>query len=308
MDSSLKQLLVQPRNWVPAIGLSILWLLNLLPYALKIRAGMLIGRLLYPLARRRRHIAAVNIRLCFPALNAAQQQQLLKATFRNFGAGLIETAMGWWSEKDSVYPMVEFHGREHLDAAIAKGKGVILVGAHFSSLDLAAKMMSRYFDVHAVYRRQKNPLMNYALRRGRMSALKSLIDNRDTRRIVRTIRAGNLLWFAPDHDMGEKMSVYAPFFEQQAATVTITAKYVRLTGAPVVFCATHRNEKNNGYVVRMSPIDADFASGDDVSLATIINRAITDHILIDPAQYYWFHRKFKTQPGKPKAALYEVQA
>ncbi len=307
MDSSLPRLLLQPRNWLPAVGLSILWLLNLLPYALKIRIGMLIGQMLYPLARRRRHIAAVNIRLCFPSLSATQQQRLLIDTFRSFGAGLIETAMGWWSPAAAVHQRVEFRGCEHLDAAIAQGRGVILVGAHFSSLDLAAKMMSRHYEVHAVYRRQKNPLVNYALCQGRRSALGSLIDNRDARNIVRTIRSGKVLWFAPDHDMGEKMSVYAPFFEQPAATVTITAKFARLTKAPVVFCANHRNENNDGYIVRLSPIEADFANADDVSLATTINQTITDHIMVDPAQYYWFHRKFKTQPGMAKAALYKAQ-
>ncbi len=306
MEPSFFHLLVQPRHWLAAFSLSLLWLINLLPYAIKIRLGMGLGKLLYYVLRNRRHVAAVNLRLCFPDMSETRRDQLVRGAFKNFGAGLIETAMGWWTADKKIHQRVSYEGREHLDAAIAQGKGVILVGAHFSCLDLAGKLVNRYYDIHAVYRRQKNQLVDYALRRGRSTAVLSLIDNRNTRQIIKTIRSGGVVWFAPDHDMGEKVSVFAPFFEHDAATVTATAKFVKMTGAPVVFCANHRTPDNNGYVVRMKPIVADFENSDDVSIATLVNKTIADHILIDPAQYYWFHRKFKTQPGLPLAELYRI--
>jgi len=221
----------------------------------------------------------------------AERQQLLKRAFDNFGAGLIETAMGWWSPEAPIHKMTEYIGIEHLEAAIAKGKGVILVGAHFSSMDLASKLMSRH-----------------VLEQGRSGSLLSLINNRDSRRILKTIRAGEMVWFAPDHDMGEKLSVYAPFFEKNAATVTVTGRYAKLTGAPAIFCAHHRKPDNSGYTLRVTPLQEDFASLDDIEAATLVNQSIAEHILIDPAQYYWFHRRFKTQPSLPVAALYSANA
>lgn len=307
MEKTLLRLLLHPRNWLAAISLSILWLVNLLPLSVKMPLGMALGRLLYYVLRSRRHIAAVNIQLCFPDHSAGQRDQLVRDAFVNVGAGLIETAMGWWTDEKKIHPLVEYEGREHLDAAIAKGDGVVLVGAHFSSLDLAAKLMNQFYDVHAVYRRQKNELFDFALRAGRSSGLVSLIDNKDTRKVVRAIRSGGIVWFAPDHDMGEKVSVFAPFFEQEAATVTATSKIVKMTGAPVVFCSNHRQPDNKSYIVRLSPIEADFQQSDDVAIATLVNRTITDHILIDPAQYYWFHRKFKTQRELPFAEHYRVK-
>lgn len=307
MEISLFRLLIQPRHWVAAVSLSLLWLVNLLPFPIKIRIGMGLGRVLYYVLHNRRHIAAVNLRLCFPEMSEQQRDQLVKGAFKNFGAGLIETAMGWWTDDKEIHQRVSHVGREHLDAAIARGKGVVLVGAHFSCLDLAGKLVNRYYDIHAVYRRQKNELVDYALRRGRSTAVLSLIDNRSTRQIVKTIRAGGVVWFAPDHDMGARVSVFAPFFSHDAATVTATAKFVKMTGAPVVFCANHRTPDNKGYIVRMKPIEADFENSDDVSIATLVNKTIADHIMIDPAQYYWFHRKFKTQPGLPFAELYRAK-
>jgi len=134
METSLFRLLIQPRHWVAAFSLSLLWLVNLLPYPVKIRVGMGLGKLLYYVLRNRRHIAMVNLRLCFPEMSEEERDLLVRDAFKNFGAGVIETAMGWWTEDKKVHQRVSYEGREHLDAAIAKGKGVILVGAHFSSI------------------------------------------------------------------------------------------------------------------------------------------------------------------------------
>lgn len=139
---------------------------------------------------------------------------------------------------------------------------------------------------------------------GRLASLRSILDNRDIRLIVRTIRTGDIVWIAPDHDMGERLSVYAPFFDQIAATVTITGRYAKMTGAPAVFCSHHRKPDYSGYTLRFEPLPDDFASLDDVASATIVNQFVANHIRIDPSQYYWFHRRFKTQPSLPRAALY----
>ncbi len=304
MDSSFLRLLIQPRHWLAGISLGCLYLINLLPYPIKIRIGIGIGRLTYRLIRRRKHIAAVNIKICFPHLDDAARLQMLKRTFDNFGAGLIETAMGWWSDENEIHKLAVYEGLEQLQQAEAKGKGVLLVGAHFSSLDLASKLLSKHYRTHAVYKLQKNKLVNYVLENGRSSSLRSLIDNRDSRKIIRTIRAGEIVWFAPDHDMGERLSVFAPFFEQTAATVTITGRYAKMTGAPAVFFSHHRNATNDGYKIRFKALPEDFSQMDDMAAATLVNQTIAEHILIDPAQYYWFHRRFKTQPSLPQASFY----
>ncbi len=304
MDSSLLRLLLHPRHWLAGLGLGCLYLINLLPYPVKIRLGIGIGKLTYLLIRRRKHIAAVNIKICFPQLSDAERLQMLKRTFDNFGAGLIETAMGWWTDEKVVHELAEYDGLEQLHNAVAQGKGVLLVGAHFSSLDLASKLLSKHYRTHAVYRVQKNQLVNHVLVKGRSSSLRSLIDNRDGRKILKTIRSGEILWFAPDHDMGERLSVYAPFFHQDAATVTVTGRYAKMTGAPAVFCSHHRNPGNDGYRMRFKSLPDNFGSMDDMACATIVNQYIADHILIDPAQYYWFHRRFKTQPSLPQASFY----
>ena len=75
-------------------------------------------------------------------------------------------------------------------------------------------------------------------------------------------------------------------------------------GILYLFCSHHRKPDYSGYTLRFEPLPDDFASLDDVASATIVNQFVADHIRIDPSQYYWFHRRFKTQPSLPRAALY----
>ncbi len=306
MDFTLLKLLIMPRHWLAGIGLGCLYLINLLPYPIKIRIGIALGKLTYLLIRRRKKIALVNLMICFPEMSEAEHHRLLKRTFDSFGAGLIETAMGWWSDEKAIHKITDYEGLEHLHKAVSKDKGVLLVGAHFSSLDLASKLLSQHCKSHAVYRVQKNLLVNHILVNGRSSTLRSLINNRDGRKILKTIRSGEIVWFAPDHDMGERLSVFAPFFGQTAATVTVTGRYAKMTGAPAVFYSHHRKPDNDGYTVRLTPLPEDFSSMDDIGCATLVNKIIAEHILIDPAQYYWFHRRFKTQPDLPAASFYQA--
>jgi len=299
------KLLLSPRNWLPGIGLATLWLVNLLPYSVKIRIGIGLGGLLHALLRNRRRIAAINLKLCFPDQSTSQRNDILRRAYGHLGAGLVETAMSWWTPAPKIQAITQVEGLDHLQAAAQQGKGLIMIGAHFSCLDIGAKMINPYQPFHVVQRRQKNPMFNYVMHKGRAASTLSVVDNREVRKIVKIVRDGGAIWLAPDHDMGEKGAVYAPFFAQDAATITAPAKFIRLTGAPAIFCATHRKPDNSGYQLRITPVPAEIATLDDKPAAALLNQIIADNIRHDVAQYYWFHRRFKSQSGKPKGALYK---
>ena len=98
--------------------------------------------------------------------------------------------------------------------------------------------------------------------------------------------------------------MYAPFFGHTAATIVGVAKLAKITGSPLVMLATRRREDNSGYVVEYLPGPEEFPLEDEVANATIINSLIEQGVRLAPAQYYWFHRRFKTQPGREKGELY----
>ena len=285
--------------------LLLLWCLNLLPFKAKLALGKSLGRLLYRIPNSRIEVTRTNLELCFPELSEAEREIMVKETFVNFGAGLIETAMGWWDKPEKIFRMTDSVDQEILDHALAKGKGVLLLGAHFSTLDLSSLLLSKYYRYYAIYREQTNRLLNWIMTRGRSRNMSGGIPHTSMRGAAKRIMAGDIVWYSPDQDMGHDHSVFAPFFGQQAATVTATAKIAKLTGAPLVMLVTYRKPDDSGYVVQFLPGPETFPLEDEVKSAAAVNALIEQGIRIAPTQYYWFHRRFKTQPGLEKAAIYQ---
>lgn len=284
-----------PKYWPTWIGLGFLRLVNLLPFNLQLKVGAMLGRIIYRLAKSRRHIASVNIRLCFPELDESEQRRLVKDVFINNGIGVVETAMAWWSDRESFRKRVTLEGQEHLDQALAQGKGVILLGAHFSTLDLGGLLFSLFYPLNTMYRPHNNPLMEAFILKGRLRSIDKLIDRSDFRTLIRALRANEIVWYAPDQDFGPKHSVYAPFFGVEAATVTATSRIAKMNGSPVVMLTHHRLE-DGSYRLVLHPAVEDFPSDTDERSATRINKELETGIRMEPAQYMWIHKRFKSHP------------
>lgn len=288
---------VSPRFWITHFGIGLLWLLNrLLPWRQQIRLGRMLGQLLFHLSPRRRHVTQVNVRLCFPELPEKNQADLVKRIFINNGIGLFETAMAWWTPLEQLKSHVTLKGREHLDAALERGQGVILLGAHFSTLDLGGLLFSAFYPVDGMYRRHNNPLLEQVITRNRHRFFGQAIERSDIRSVIRALRQNHIVWYAPDQDFGMKQSVYAPFFGVPAATITATTRMVKLNNSPILMLAQHRLPDDSGYELELFPIIEPFPTGDEEADATRINQELERGIRKDPAQYMWVHRRFKTHP------------
>lgn len=129
-----------PRYWPTWLAIGAMYIAAWLPWRLKMAIGKGLGLLAWRFAKRRRHITETNIALCFPEKSPQQQYQLVKDTFIANGIGLIETATGWCRDGESLRHRVAYIGEEHMARAEARGKGVIIVGVHFSSLDLGGAL------------------------------------------------------------------------------------------------------------------------------------------------------------------------
>lgn len=274
-----------------------------LPWKAKLWLGRALGEFGYRFIKRRRHIAETNVRLCFPELNASEQQALVKRIFHANGIGVFETATGWCRDPEHLRHRVTFKGTEHMERAKAQGKGVLIIGIHFSTLDLGGALHSLFFDADVVYRPHNNPLFESFMTNARNHIFGQAIDRHDLRGVVRRIKSGHAVWYSPDQDFGRSVSVFAPFFGINAATIKLTAKIARMTGAPVMPLMFHRNDDNRTYTLEYLPALENFPSGDDVADATQVNEFIEQAIRRHPEQYLWLHRRFKTRP-RGEASLY----
>lgn len=266
-------------------------------------AGFL-GWVLFLVAKERRHIVEVNLRLCFPQWEGAERRAKAKEIFFNNALGLIETANGYYLDRDRLRSMLDVVGLEKLQAAVAKGRGVILIGAHFSHLDLGGVFTSLFAPIYCLYRPHNNALMDDYIRTNRLTFCTGLLENKNMRAVAKTLKQGEVVWYPPDQDYGEKHSVYAPFFGVNAATVTATSKLARLTGAEILTISYRRDNKSQHYVMEFEEFDQRFPTGDDQLDAQIVNQALERMILKAPTQYMWTHRRFKSQPGG-KGKLYK---
>lgn len=288
----------QPRYWPIWLALAGMRLLAFCPYRVQLAAGRLLGRLAGLVLRKRRHIAAVNLALCFPQLDAGQRDALLRRHFESLGMTLVEHGLGWWASTDTVERLVEVRGAEHLRAALAGGRGVVLVAGHFASLEITGRAFSALFPaVAALYRSSRNPFVDEILKRLRHKSVPLLIPKQNMRGMVRALRQGIPVWYAPDQSYRRAQSALLPFCGEPAMTNTALSDIVRLGKAAVVPLLPRRLPGGQGYVLEIFPALEDFPGESAAADALRVNVLLEAQIRSIPEQYYWIHRRFKDRPA-----------
>ncbi len=296
---------LHPRYWLLWLGLALLWLLTQLPYRVLLALGRGLGVLMLYGAASRRHIVTRNIELCFPELSETERKQLVSENFASMGIAFFEMAMSWWWPKKRLRRLVKIEGLEHLEAAQAQGQGVILMAIHFTTLEIGAALLGQRHTIDGMYRAHKNPVFDYVQRRGRErhNADAQAIEREDVRGMIKVLRQGRAIWYAPDQDYGPKLSVFIPLFGVPAATVTATSKFAKLGRAQVIPMQQTRLPKGQGYLIKLEPPLADFPGESDEQDCLRLNQWIEGAISEQPEQYLWAHRRFKTRP-EGEAKLY----
>lgn len=286
-----------PRYWPTWFGLGLLRVSLLLPYPALLQLGRGLGSLLYRLIGSRRHIADVNIRLCFPELDEIARQRLVKESFIAAATSLFEGALSWWASDARVKKLYRIEGLEHLEAARSQGRGVILLGGHYTTLEISGRFLAFHVEgLQPIYKPARNKLFEAVMANSRKRLFDDLLPSADMRTIVRNLKKGKVVWYAPDQDFGRERSVFAPFFGVPTATLISSARLAKLSGAPVVPYYSERLPGNQGFLLRLAPALEGFPSGDDMADATRVNQTIEQQVRKVPEQYLWLHKRFKTRP------------
>ena len=283
-----------PRHWPTWLALGVMWLAARLPWPVQRALGAGIGAVAFAVAGERRRAARANLALCLPAMPEPARETLLRESFRDLGIGLFEFARAWWGSVTPMRRTVRVEGVEAIEAIRAQGRGVLLVSGHFMTLEMCGRLMCDHLPLAGMYRRHRSPVMEWAVKRGRLRYACAMFANAELRPAMRHLKQGGLLWYAPDQDMRGKETVFAPFFGVPAATITATHQFARLTGCAVV-PFFHRREGGD-YVLRLGEPLEDFPSTDPVADSTRVNAAIEAMVREAPSQYLWIHRRFKRRP------------
>jgi Kdo2-lipid IVA lauroyltransferase/acyltransferase len=282
---------LHPKYWITWVGLCLMRSLELLPYPAQRRAGSAIGMLLRHLPLHFKRIARRNIDLCLPELGEAERAALVDRHFRSLGMALCETANTWWSSDARVNKLADVQGLHHLQAALAKGRGAILLGAHFTTIEISTRILGTVVPLHVVFRPWKNALLSHIMftsfcRHGYP------IPYDDIRAMIRALKKNEAVWYAPDQSYRNKGAAMVKFFGIPAATNTATSRLAQISGAPVMTYFAERLPGTEGYRVVIGPAFENFP-GDAIEDTERYNRLLEEQIRRAPEQYFWVHRRFK---------------
>lgn len=282
-----------PRYWPTWIGIGALRLIEPLPYALHLSIGRTIGRLarLLPLAQAR--IARRNIELCLPELAPDAREALLKRHFESLGIGVCETALTWWSDDERIRSLAQLEGVDHLRRALARGRGAILVGGHFTTIEIATRILGTVAPLNVLYRPTKDEVLTGFMANRIARHARRAIRSDDMGTLVRALHENGSVWFAPDQFSRDKRAAMVPFFGLPAATTTSTSRLARVTGAAVLTYFPERLPGGGGYRAVIGPELENFPSDDPVADAARFNALLETQIRRHPEQYLWIHRRFK---------------
>jgi KDO2-lipid IV(A) lauroyltransferase len=284
--------LLLPRYWATWAGLSVMRVMELLPFPVQRRIGAALGRLIRRLPLAYVRIARRNIELCMPALSPQDRAELLDRHCESLGMALCETADTWWSSDGRVHRLAEVQGLENLHAALAKGRGAIMIGGHFTTIEIATRILGTVVPLNVVYRPTKNALLSHIMFTS-FSRHGKPIAHDDIRTMIRALKKNEAVWYAPDQSYRNKGAAMVHFFGIPAATTTATSRLARISGAAVLTYFPERLPGNAGYRVVIGPALEDFPGADASCDAERFNRLLEAQIRRVPEQYLWVHRRFK---------------
>ncbi len=285
-----------PRYWPVWIGMGLLRVVCLLPHRAALAVGRTIGRLGHALAGSRRAVARRNIELCFPELSPAERDALAFEHFKALGMSLIEMGIGRWASTRHMQSISTIVGLDNVGAALATGRGVILLSAHFTTLEAMGRALAVEippFD--AVFRKNRSEFLTELQRSGREVSAGATIEKRDIKQMVRALRDGRAVWYAPDQSYNRKGSEVIEFFGVPSMHTTATSTLARL-GDAVVVPYFPRRLADGTYELTLLPAFEDFPSDDLAADTRRYVDALEAHIRTCPEQYLWIHKKFKNLP------------
>jgi Kdo2-lipid IVA lauroyltransferase/acyltransferase len=285
--------LTHPRYWSTWLALGTLRLFEPLPFGVLLALGRLIGNVLAMLPLSFVRIARRNLELCFPEKEPPEREAILREHFRSVGIGLFETAMSWWSSDERIRSLGTLTGQEHLDAALARGRGVILLSAHFTTLEIGARSLTARGPTNVMYRPTSNPVLERFLMRNRSRHAKRAIPRDDVRTLIGALKGNEAVWYAPDQAYRKKGAQMVPFFGIPAASNTATSRLAKMTDAAVLPYFVERLPGSQGYRLTILPALENFPSSNPADDARRFNELIEAQARRVPAQYLWIHRRFK---------------
>jgi lauroyl/myristoyl acyltransferase len=282
--------LLHPKYFLTWFGMGFIYLCKFLPYSLIMKLGSALGTLLQSISPHRKEIAQANMQLCFPNKDGAEINELVKAHFKNFGVGIFELAIAWWSSEKTIKSLKRNSQNINILSDLDKDQGALILIKHSTHVELDIRLMSLDIDLGGMYKPQSNKVMSYLMIKARNRYVNGAINNRQAKMAVDWMKGGHKFLYAADQDYGTNVSQFIPFFGVEAATVTFP-EYLSKKGIKIIMANVARNQ--DGFDLEFHELTTYTEEG---SVLKQMNSFYEEFILKSPPSFLWVHRRFKNRP------------
>ena len=223
-----------------------------------------------------------------------------RAHFESLAFSLVEIGRVWFRGQSALYARVHIEGVEHLTAALARNKGVLLLGAHFTTNEIAAAVLpvtGHRFEI--MYKPSSNALMNQLALRRRMARGGHMIPSDRFVDLLKTLQRGGIVLYAPDQRFDGQGHIIVPLFGVPALSNPGTTFVARATKCTVLTYFPRRLANGKDYVMTIgAPIEG-FPSGDASKDVAHYHALIEQAVASAPEQYLWSYKRFRPSAGEP---------
>ena len=293
MNSPWYCIFIKPFIWLAMLSARLpqLWLM---------RVARLSCLACWPFLYSRRRVASTNIELCFKNLSLPERQDLFNRNLLATITGVFELFRAWYAPSKTLAGLADIHGIDRLEAALAEGKGVLLLTGHFTHTELAVRLLSEalHTKIRGVVRRHNNSCIEQMVTQARSRVFGRDIEKKDLRGLLKALRAGDVVAYSSDQNFNYQHT-FVPFFGVPAATLTATPGIVQRSGAAMLPFWFYRDEHNRYQITIEQPWE-NWPSADPMADTRIYMEKLEAVVREHPEQYLWVHRRFKTRPqGSP---------
>ncbi|MDT8281784.1 MAG: lipid A biosynthesis acyltransferase [Gammaproteobacteria bacterium] len=293
--------LMHPRHWTTWLGLAVLFIITLLPSSLIDGLGCRLGKVVANRNKKRFNIAKTNLTLCFPEKSNDEIEHMARQHFQAQFRSLLHYPVLWWSPESVVRKRIQTAGFEQIADYRKQGKNVIVLLTHNVGLDFASAAISMAYPANGPYKKIRNPVIDWLIANARLRFTDKhggqLFTREDgLRPLIRGTRAGKVLIYLGDEDLGEAHSIFADFFGVKKATLPLLGRLAKSCDAVVLPCVSCYQPEHRTYLVKLLPKIENMPGSSDEADSLNMNKAIESAIAQCPIQYLWTLRYFQTRP------------
>lgn len=278
--------------------MGLLWLLSRLPHRAGLATGRLMGKFAWWVFPFRKRVLETNLRICFPTWSGDDRRKVMKRHYEAMGMGIYEVGVGWYGSNRKILSLADFHGLDELQRLKQSGKAIILLGGHFTTIELVGRiLLEQQLRFGILYRRPNNPVVDHFMTGLREARTNPVIHFNDIRSFIRHLRRGVHFWYSPDQARVFKQSILAQFFGEPAVTNAATGRIATMGNAAVLPFFGFRMPDGR-YRIELGPewpVDPDESPESE---ARRLNALYEEKIRVAPEQYLWLHKRFKKRGEK----------